>query len=126
MNLVNFLRDNGIEAYGIDRFASQNHFYIKSDWLEYNYEPNFWGTIISNLGFTNHFIHHNLRSDGNYREYALKYMEILAALKSGGSFCYAPDLPFIEKHLNKQTYSVANYSIVGNNFRSSCINRIKQ
>lgn len=124
MNLVNFLRDNGIEAYGIDRFTNENPYYIKSDWLEFNYEPAVWGTIISNLGFSNHFIHHNLRSDGNYREYAQKYMEILTALKSGGSFCYAPDLPFIEKHLDKQTYSIINYTIEGSNFKSCCINRI--
>jgi len=125
MNLVNFLRDHGIEAYGIDRFENCNPYYIKSDWLEFNYESNSWGTIISNLGFSNHFIHHNLRDDGNYREYAVKYMEILAALEVGGSFCYAPDLSFVEKHLDKQTYITTNHRIEGNIFKCSCINRIK-
>jgi len=86
LNLVNYLRDNGFEAYGIDRFENNNPFYTKTDWLEYDYQPNFWGTVISNLGFSNHFVHHNLRVDGNFKVYAQKYMEILASLKTGGSF----------------------------------------
>jgi len=121
MNLVNYLRDNGFKAWGIDRFDNNNPYYIKSDWLEYNFEPGSWGTIISNLGFSNHFIHHNLRTDGNYREYAQKYMEILAALSNSGSFYYAPSLPFIEKHLNKQTYCCETFSIKNSEFNGSRI-----
>lgn len=124
MNLVNYLRDNGFEAYGIDRFDNENPFYTKSDWLEYTYEPGKWGTIISNLGFSNHFIHHNLRADGNYREYAEKYMEILAALKPDGSFHYAPDLPFIEMHLNLQTYRYTTSAIDGSEFKASQVTKI--
>ena len=124
MNLVNYLRDNGIEAYGIDRFDNQNPFYTKSDWLEYEFEPEKWGTIISNLGFSNHFIHHNLRVDGNYRTYAQKYMEILASLQTGGSFYYAPDLPFIEKHLTRTTYQHTSFTIEGYEFKASRIRKI--
>ena len=123
MNLVNYLRDNGIEAYGIDRFDNENPYYLKTDWLEYNFEPEKWGSIISNLGFSNHFIHHNLRADGNYREYAQKYMEILQSLKSGGTFYYAPDLPFIEKHLDKTKYQYTGYSIEGSEFKTSQITK---
>jgi len=124
MNLVNYLRDNGIEAYGIDRFDNGNPYYIKTDWLEYNFEPDKWGSIISNLGFSNHFIHHNLRADGNYRAYAQKYMEILQSLKSGGAFYYAPDLPFIEKHLDKFNYQYTGYAIEGSEIKTSRITRI--
>jgi len=124
MNLVNYLRDNGIEAYGIDRFDNENPYYIKSDWLEYNFEGDTWGSIISNLGFSNHFIHHNLRVDGNYRVYAQKYMEILASLQVGGSFYYAPDLPFIEKHLSTFSYRRHNYNMDGYEFRASHITKI--
>jgi hypothetical protein len=121
MNLVNYLRDNGIETYGIDRFDNGNPYYIKGDWLEYDFEPGKWGTIISNLGFSNHFVHHNLRVDGNYRAYAHKYMEILHSLQIGGSFYYAPDLPFIEIHLDKSAFVVTNYTIEEYAFKATQI-----
>lgn len=124
LNLVNYLRDNGIEAYGIDRFDNKNPFYSKADWLEFSYEPDKWGTIISNLGFSNHFTHHNLRLDGNFREYAQKYMAILQSLKSGGSFYYSPDLPFIEMHLDKSKYRCTNFFIEGYVYKASRITRI--
>jgi hypothetical protein len=124
MNLVNYLRDNGINAWGIDRFDNENPRYIKSDWLEYPFEPQKWGSIISNLGFSNHFTHHNLRADGNFKEYAQKYMEILTALKKGGSFYYAPDLPFIEVHLDKARYECHNYKIEGLNIKASQIMKL--
>jgi len=124
LNLVNYLRDNDIEAYGIDRFDNENPFYTKTDWLEYNFEMEKWGSLISNLGFSNHFIHHNLRVDGNYREYAQKYMEILSSLKIGGSFYYAPDLPFIEKHLDSSKYLYTGNIIEGYVYKSIRITRI--
>jgi len=124
LNLVNFLRDNGIEAYGIDRFDNENPYYIKTDWLEYNFGIQKWGSLISNLGFSNHFIHHNQRADGNFREYAQKYMEILNSLKTGGSFYYAPELPFIEKHLDKTNYQYSGNTIEGYVFKSSRVTRI--
>jgi len=124
LNLVNYLRDNGIEAYGIDRFDNENPFYTKTDWLEYNFELEKWGCLISNLGFSNHFIHHNLRVDGNYREYAQKYMDILSSLKIGGSFYYAPDLPFIEKHLDSSKYLYTGNIIEGYVYKSIRITRI--
>ena len=124
LNLVNYLRDNGIEAYGIDRFDNDNPYYVKTDWLEYNFDIQKWGSLISNLGFSNHFIHHNLRADGNFRGYAKKYMEMLNSLKSGGSFYYAPDLPFIEKHLDKTNYLFTGYTIDGYVFKSSRVTRL--
>ena len=124
LNLVNFLRDYGIEAYGIDRFDNDNPFYYKTDWLEYNFDIEKWGSLISNLGFSNHFIHHNQRSDGNFREYAQKYMEILNSLKTGGSFYYAPTLPFIEKHLDRTKYLFTENNIEGYVFKSSRVTRI--
>jgi len=51
-------------------------------------------------------------------------MEILGSLQSGGSFYYAPDLPFIEKHLGTFTYQRQNYSMDGYEFRSSHIQKI--
>ncbi len=107
-HLVTYLREKGIEAYGIDRFKTQNKFCWQTDWLEFKYEENRWGTIISHLGFSNHFNHHHLRIDGNFKEYALIYMNILKSLKQGGSFVYTPDIPFIEKYLDSKLYNTTD------------------
>jgi len=104
-NLVRYLREKQIDAYGIDRYNSDYNFIENTDWLEYNFEADTWGTIISNLGFSNHFLHHHLRTDGNFIGYAKKYMEILNSLKIGGKFHYAPSLPFIEQFLDRCKYN---------------------
>ncbi len=123
-NLVRFLCSQGIEAYGIDRFTFTENNLTSSDWLEFHYGTEKWGTIISNLGFSNHFNHHNLREDGNYIVYAQKYMEILKSLKAGGSFHYAPDLPFIELYLDKRQFQINKYDIGGFDFKASVVKRV--
>jgi len=105
-NLVNYLRKNGIKAFGIDRYDSDYSYIENINWLEYDFGNKKWGTIISNLGFSNHFMHHHLREDGDYLAYAKKYMEILNSLSINGSFHYAPGIPFIEKYLAVQSYSI--------------------
>ncbi len=122
-NLVSFLRQNGIEAFGIDRFAKQNNYCKKDNWLTYDFGEYKWGTIISNLGFSNHFKHHHFRADGNYIEYAKQYMAILKSLVHGGSFCYAPDLPFIEEHLNIDCYFIRKHKILGTNFNVTILRK---
>lgn len=122
--LVNFLRGRGIEAYGIDRYKFANPHLSTADWLEYKYEANKWGTITSNLGFSNHFNHHNLREDGNYIQYGKVYMNILNSLKRGGSFHYAPDLPFIEKYLDANKFVVRKNEIKNYNFKTSVIQKM--
>ncbi len=124
MNLVNYVRQFGLEAFGIDRFEVENPFYEKTDWLEYAYEANKWGTIISNLAFSNHFVHHNLRTDGNYVVYTKKYMEILQSLQPNGSFYYSPSLPFIETHLDKSKFSCINNQLEGYVYQSSIITKL--
>jgi hypothetical protein len=119
--LVWFLRDKGFDAYGIDRFQPNSEFVIEADWLEFDYGNRKWGTLISNLGFSNHFHHHHLRSDGNYLAYAKKFLEIIGSLKPGGSFYYAPDLPFIEPFLDPAKYSVRNRKVGNYPFRSTVI-----
>lgn len=97
--LVHFMRENGIEAYGMDRNVETGHYTFNMSWLECPFHPNIWGTVISHMAFSNHFTHHHLKADGEYKKYAHKYMEILHSLKLGGSFHYAPSLPFIEELL---------------------------
>ncbi len=124
-NMVLFLRQNGIETYGFDRFAYNNSALTNADWLEYNFGKDKWGTIISNLGFSNHFQHHHFRNDGRFIEYAKKYMEILNSLKIGGCFHYAPNLPFIEQYLDKDKYQLKMHSIGNYEFKSTKIERTK-
>lgn len=105
-NLVWHLRANGIEAYGFDRFAETGHFLTRYSWFEFEFGIEKWGTITSNLGFSNHFKHHHLRYDGHFIEYAKTFMDILNSLKIGGHFYYAPDLPFIEKYLESSKFKL--------------------
>lgn len=110
--LVNYLRSLGIEAYGIDRLVSPQHsFLYPVNWFEFEFVPNCWGTIISNLSFTIHFINHHHRKDSNYEEYARKYMEIINSLKVQGTYFYAPSLPMIESYLPTDKFQVDNWKI---------------
>lgn len=124
-NLVMYLRQNGIEAYGFDRFTNNNTFLGNADWLGYPFEKEKWGTITSNLGFSNHFRFHHFRNDGNFTDYAKKYMDILGALKIGGCFHYAPDLPFIEEYLDGNKYQLTSQTIGNYEFKSIKIKRLK-
>lgn len=123
--LVKNFREANLDAFGIDRFADDSPFLKKADWLEFDYGIEKWGTIVSNLGFSNHFVHHHLRSDGAYTEYAKKFMDILKSVKIGGSFCYAPDLPFIEQYLNKANFQVSKYNIDKLPFKATIIKSLK-
>lgn len=121
--LVRHLRERGITAIGIDRFIDQpEDFLAATDWLEYPLEAGSWGTIISNLSFSNHFLHHHQRSNSEYLRYARKYMDILAALQPGGSYHYAPQLPMIEAYLPADKYIIEHYS-VGDHFKNTVITK---
>jgi hypothetical protein len=124
--LVGYLRQMGVEAYGIDRFITSHPFLQKSDWLDYPYKKNKWGTIISHLGFTNHFEHHNHRKDGNIAGYAQTFMSILHSLKVDGSFYYAPSLPYIEQYLDKEDYQIEVREIEGLPHRTAKVTRLAE
>jgi hypothetical protein len=65
-----------------------------------------------------------LREDGDYANYAKKYMDILKSLKSGGSFHYAPNLPFIEIYLDKNQYMVRTYDIGDFDYQACVITKL--
>jgi hypothetical protein len=123
-HLVKYLKNQGIEVYGIDRFTFTVSDLITADWLEYDYGREKWGTIVSNLGFSNHFNHHNLREDGNYIEYGKTYTNILNSLKFGGCFHYAPDLPFIERYLDIKQFDLKKYGIGEYDFKTTVIRKL--
>lgn len=93
--LVAHLRAAGIEAVGMDRDA-QAPGVVQADWLTQDYGRGIWGTVISHLGFSLHFLHHHLSDHELAFDYARAYMRILASLRVGGRFAYAPALPFLE------------------------------
>lgn len=110
-HLLNYLREKGIQTFGLDRLCQNDDFTIKSDWLDFEFKPLHWGTLISNLSFALHFTNHHHRKDGEYILYARKYMEILNSLKTGGTFYYAPGLPFIEAHLPKDKFKAVTHRL---------------
>ena len=122
--LVRLLRDRGIEAYGMDRYRSAEAWIFESDWLTADYGKNRWGTVISNLAFSNHFHHHHLRRDGQFAAYAECYMRILESLRPGGVFYYAPELPFVEEHLDRGKYSVELIGISGLEIKATQVRKL--
>jgi len=98
--LVRYLRERGIEAYGLDRSCDGTVPYLfAQSWFEFDFLPNRWGTLTSNLSFSTHFLNSHLRGDGGHIAYAAKYMEIVRSLRTGGAWHYAPSIPFIEEYL---------------------------
>ena len=125
VSLVRWLRQEGFDAYGIDRFSHGLPFVWRADWLAYCYGNQRWGTVVSNLGFSNHLIHHRSRGDGDVALYANKYVEIVRSLKVGGTFRYVPGLPFIEQQLGHQAFRVDNYGIEGSPFKTTIVTRLR-
>jgi hypothetical protein len=110
-SLVHYLRDRGKLAFGIDRLVRADHYLTRANWLDYPLGNGYWGTIISHMGFSNHFLHHHLRRNGHPERYAWRYMEVLSSLSPGGSFIYAPGMPFMEDLLPGDDYHVARFSL---------------
>ncbi|PKO11739.1 MAG: hypothetical protein CVU39_27815 [Chloroflexi bacterium HGW-Chloroflexi-10] len=102
--LVRYLRQQGIQAVGIDRLVGSHQGLIAEDWLNMPLRKSFWGTVISHMAFSNHFLFQHYYSHGNPQPYARQYMKILSALKPGGQFIYAPGLPFFEQLLPSEEY----------------------
>jgi SAM-dependent methyltransferase len=104
--LVRALRRRGKQAWGVDRDAPPGTFVTCADWLDAPLAPTAWGTVISHQAFSVQFRFHDLRSGPGAERYARKYMEILRALRPGGTFAYAPGLPFLERLLEPRAWSV--------------------
>ena len=109
--LVQFLRDRAQQAIGVDCSTASHPFCLCSDWFNFPFIPGSWGTIISHMAFSLHFLHHYFRGGSHLEHYAQCYMDVLAALKPGGSFLYTPGLPFIEPLLPQEKYHVKRFEI---------------
>lgn len=104
--LVRWLVARGVDARGVDRAAEPSDRVERGDWLSVPLAPASLGTIVSHLGFSLHFLHHHLRPGGEALRYARRYMDVLRALRPGGTFAYAPGLPFVEAHLPAAVWRV--------------------
>jgi len=109
--LVRFLRERGKEAFGIDRAAPRRRFVVRADWLDCPLAPGRWGTVLSHQGLSTHFLHQHLRPAGRPDRLARRYMDVLRAVKPGGSFRYAPGLPFFEELLPRSEYDVERFPV---------------
>jgi hypothetical protein len=104
--LVRHLRATGKEAHGIDARTRGDDVVTRASWLAFDYGERRYGTIVSHLGFTLHFMHQEMKRSDLAFEYARAYMRIAKALASGGTFAYVPPVPFIEALLPKASYRV--------------------
>jgi hypothetical protein len=111
-NLVNHLRGKGLDAHGIDRkIHTPGPWLTEADWLEFGYEPDRWGTILSNLGFTNHFIFALTYDAALAAEYEKAFDRILGSLVPGGSFHYAPGASRLEARADPGRYDFAAWPV---------------
>lgn len=104
--LVTYLRSLGHQAFGVDRIVEPIPGLREADWFDLEFKPSSWGTVISHMAFSNHFLFHHRYKNGNPTRYAQMYMQVLTGLKPGGCFIYSPGLPFIEQYLPKESFSI--------------------
>lgn len=107
--LVRFLVGGGQEVQGIDRDVESDAelpvgTLSAEDWLTFPFGKDRWGTIVSHLGFSLHFLHFHFGQDALAYDFAKVYMAMLKSLRVGGVFAYAPALPFMEALLPAATY----------------------
>jgi len=111
--LVRHLRALQIESYGIDRRIEKREAYLQQiDWFDYCFEPDTWGTITSNMAFTNHFLYAYHHDSTQLELYLRKFNEITESLMIGGSFHCAPSVPFVEQRLETDKYRVERFAVV--------------
>lgn len=112
-NLVEYLRSKGIKAYGIDRSIKRRAGYLTEiDWFEMRLERGIWGTIVSNLAFTNHLVYAERYDKQGAERYLKKYTEILDSLAGGGSFIYAPCVESLEAQTDGRKFHTEKWSIL--------------
>jgi len=109
--LVKYLQSLGFQAMGVDRIVDPAPGLHEADWFDLEFKPDSWGTVISHMAFSNHFLFHHRYKNGSPDRYARMYMRILNGLKMGGSFIYSPGLPFIEQYLPPEKFTIQRRDI---------------
>lgn len=109
--LIGYLREKGIKALGVDRLVENIAGLKEVDWFDIDFKPRSWGTVLSHMAFSNHFLFQHRYKYGQPHRYARLYMNILHSLIPGGSFVYTPGLPFIETYLPADQFSVTRQGL---------------
>jgi hypothetical protein len=123
--LVSYLRQRGLNAFGIDRSAESKENIQCISWFDFNFKKDHWGAIISHLGFTNHFQYQHSKQYGSHQRFAYTFIEILQSLKTGGRFYYAPGLPFIDTLLSPDKYAVNRQNVPGTIYQRAVVQRLR-
>ncbi len=121
--LVQYLREQGVEAVGVDRLVDDLPGLRIADWETVRFSPGKWGTILSHMAFSHHFQFHHHYRYGRARTYARQYRAMLDALKPGGSLVYAPGLPFIET-LPGEAFVVYTWPVNGEAATATRVTRV--
>ncbi len=109
--LVRWLRAHARQVVGLDREAARLPGLVAADWFLVDLGRGQWGSILSHMAFSSYFMHAHLNDPEEARRCAARYMAILEALRPGGSFLYAPGLPFLETLLPSDRYEVARFRV---------------
>lgn len=118
-NLAHHLHARNIPVLGIDRHLEQPEAYLQQvDWFAFTFEAQKWGTVISNMAFSNHLLYAYRHDRLQLEPYLRKYKEIIESLCVGGCFFYAPHIPFIEERLKPAQYRVERKAVYGELFAS--------
>lgn len=106
--LVGHLRQQGWQAWGLDPGVAHDpgRGLWRASWMDVSPLPGRWGTVIAHQSFSLHFVYAHLHLSQSARRYAELYRLWLDALSPGGSFAYAPGLPFIEGALPASRWRV--------------------
>lgn len=124
--LVKYLNEKGMDAYGLDMECEDTDRLEQEDWLLKEYPENTYDLITSNLAFTKHFNEANQEeaNDQECFEYAQSYMKILNSLKVGGKWHYVPSVTFIEELLPEDKFEVNN-TFIDDSIMRTIIKRLK-
>jgi len=108
--LVRYLRKKGFLAIGIDRMIDyDSDFLFEIDWFDYDFKRESWGSIVSNIAFSNHYRYIRRYESETSPLYACLYANILVALEVNGVFYYAPPAPDLEKDLSTADYTLQTH-----------------
>jgi hypothetical protein len=99
--LVRYLRQQGIEAFGVDRLAPKEPFFFRSDWFDFDLDSRPWGCILAHQSLSTHFIYAWLHQPVSIGKFSRLSRMILASLQEGSFLCYAPGMPFFEEQVGK-------------------------
>ena len=123
-NLVENLVYRGFQARGIDRMVNNRYNCTNKNWFEFDYGEEKYGTIVSNLSFSSHFLYNYKNNTCLIEDYKNTYNKILKSIKIGGEWHYSPSLPFMEKYLSDKKYQVYNRKVV-NDIYNTIIKKLK-